>query len=380
MPLVRAVFPFPPSTMRSQMVLVATLTTVTAVSVGGQTTREITTSSPVDEALERSRNLHERMQPADAMDLYRSLVERYPENPEVLSAAAGEALTLGILAEEESDALRWYRESEEYARRSVDANPALPDAHYWLAASLGRRALRDTPRRRIRLAGEIRKHALEALDRDSTHAGAHHVLGHWHAEVERTRGLSRFFAERILGAEIFEHASWEEALAHLRRAVVVQPEVLFYRLELARALRDRGQEEEAWTQLREVLERPTLDPIDPLMKQRAQELLKSIRRAPASEPLRGKLESADALPGAPNRVVHPGLHVLGQLVPAVLGGVSHVSRGPADLLPGAPTALRRREEHDTGPDGRPEEESGNEVEEVGVVLVFHGASSRRRRR
>lgn len=211
------------------------------------------------------------------MDLYRILVERYPESARVLSAAAGEALTLGILAGEESDALRLFREAEEYARRAVDVSPDEADGHYWLGAALGRRSLLEDPRDRIRLAGEIRDHALEALALDSTHAGAHHVLGMWHAEVERTGGVSRFLAEHLLGGKVFEHASWEDALSHLGRAVELAPDVLLYRLELGRALRDRDRDEEARHELREVLDRPTLQPIDPLMKQRAQELLKSIQ-------------------------------------------------------------------------------------------------------
>ncbi len=240
-----------------------------------QTPRGLGTST-VEATLERGRELHARMKPAQAMELYRSLVERYPEHPEVLTAAAGEALTLGILASEEEDARRWYEEAEEYARRALAVAPEDPDAHFWLASALGRRSLLEGPRDRIRLAEEIRDHARSALEADSSHAGAHHVLGMWHAETERVSGVSRFFAEHLLGGGIMGEASWEAALEHLRRAVELAPDILLYRLELARALLDRERSEEARTQLRDVLERPASNPVDPLVKQEAQELLKSI--------------------------------------------------------------------------------------------------------
>lgn len=262
--------------MRASVAAILLLVGTLPVPSAGQSPRGLT-RSPVETMLERARDLHFRMRPAKAMEVYRSVIERYPEHRATLVGAAGEALTLGILASDDNDAARWYDESAQYARRALQVSPDDPEAHSWLGAALGRQALQQGPRSRVQLAGQIREHARATLAADSAHARGHHVLGLWHAEVERIGGVSRFFAEHLLGGEALEGASWDEALQHLERAVELAPQVLIYRIEWARALADRERVDEARSQLRRVLEDPVLHPVDPMVKQRAQELLKALR-------------------------------------------------------------------------------------------------------
>jgi Tfp pilus assembly protein PilF len=125
----------------------------------------------------------------------------------------------------------------------------------------------------VRLAEEVRRQALRVLELDSLHAGAHHVLGQWHAEVRRLSGVSRFFARHVLGAEVLDQASWDQAVRHLERAVELAPQGIIHHLELARVYLDRDREADARDELREVLQRPALEPTDPLHKQEAVRLM-----------------------------------------------------------------------------------------------------------
>jgi hypothetical protein len=63
-------------------------------------------------------------------------------------------------------------------------------------------------RDRVRFAGDVRTHAMEALKYNPRHAGAMHVMGMWNAEVMRLNGVSRFMAKNFLGGRVFESASW----------------------------------------------------------------------------------------------------------------------------------------------------------------------------
>ena len=102
----------------------------------------------------------------------------------------------------------------------------------------------------MRLAVEVREAALEALALDSANAGAHHVLGVWHAEVRRLSGVERWLARRLLGGAIFEEASWEAAEGHLLTSVALDPGGLIHHQDLAKLYLDRGRTEEARFQLK----------------------------------------------------------------------------------------------------------------------------------
>ncbi len=249
--------------------LVLALLCVPATSAA-QTPRSVPATSPAQD-LRVGDEAHTGLRPRDALASFRNVLDVQPEHYGALWRATREAVTLGMLAETDPGA--WYRDAEDFGRRAVAAEPEGVEGWEWLAIALGRRALDQGPRQRIRLAGEVRRAALHALELDSTSAPAHHVLGEWNAEVKRLGGVTRWAAERLLGAEAFDEASWDAALAHLERAVELEPRELIHHLALARAYLDVDRPDEARIHLRHVLERPAVEPTDPLHKQRAQELL-----------------------------------------------------------------------------------------------------------
>lgn len=155
-----------------------------------------------------------------------------------------------------------YALAESYARRGVAANPDGADGHFVLANAIGRVALTKSKRERVEGAVEIRNEALKALGLDPEHAGAHHVLGRWHAEIQRLSSVERFFARTFLGASIFNQASWESAERHLRLAVRYDPERIFHHFDLGEVHLDREQWSEARAAFEAVRRLPVLEPMD----------------------------------------------------------------------------------------------------------------------
>lgn len=166
-----------------------------------------------------------------------------------------------------------YDRAESYARRAVYANPNGADGHFVMANAIGQASLTKSKRERVERATEIRTAALRAVQIDSTHSGAWHVLGRWHAEIQRLSGVEKFFARTFLGAGIFDAASWDEAERSLRRAVALDPNRIFHRLDLAEVLVDREKWSEARVHLAAVERLPSVDPLDATHKQRARELM-----------------------------------------------------------------------------------------------------------
>ena len=187
--------------------------------------------------------------------------------------SAREAVSLGGLANSGDERKEWFQAAEQYARQAVTANPEGVDGRLWLAVSVGRLALTEGPRGKVRLAIEIREHALATLQLDSLNSGAHHVLGEWHAEIRRLSGVTRWAARRFLGADVFDEASWERAEHHLTQAVASDPNTATHQLDLARLYLDLDRRDEAEVHLRRVLELPATDPEDAMHKEQAQELL-----------------------------------------------------------------------------------------------------------
>jgi len=192
------------------------------------------------------------------------------------------ALALITLGAQTPDSIRspgrdsLYAQAERYARRAVRADSNNAEGEFVLANALGRTALTKSTDERIKLAGEVRRAALRAIALDPAHDGAYHVLGRWNAEIMRLSGLSRFFARNFLGAGIFGQASWEQAITNLQKAVELDPDRIYHRLELARIYADRKRYQEALDQLGRISSLPDRELLDPLYREQALALQRRI--------------------------------------------------------------------------------------------------------
>ncbi|HLA91331.1 MAG TPA: hypothetical protein VJL28_12970 [Gemmatimonadaceae bacterium] len=163
-----------------------------------------------------------------------------------------------------------------HAEDAIAVNPNDAEGHFSLARALGRKALAVGTMDRIRYSKVVRAEAFEALKYDSTHAGALHVLGMWHAEVMRVSGLARAFARTFLGARVFALASWDSAQALLERAVRYDDVRIVHRLDLGAIYADRGDKARARAQFLLIERAPIREYNDALYKRQAAERLRKL--------------------------------------------------------------------------------------------------------
>jgi tetratricopeptide (TPR) repeat protein len=221
----------------------------------------------------------EARDPGSALALFREALARdslgYEPNYRI-------ALTLITLGQETPDAKSspardsMYAEAERRARTAVKADTTKADGWFVLANALGRTALTRPPQLRLKLARAIRTAAIRAITIDPGHDGAYHVLGRWHAEIMRLPGIERFFARRVLGARIFDEASWDEATVNMERAVALDTTRIVHRLDLAEIYVDRKRYDAARAQLDTLTRMPEREYLDPRHKQAAAALLEKI--------------------------------------------------------------------------------------------------------
>jgi hypothetical protein len=158
----------------------------------------------------------------------------------------------------------------------VAADSTKANGHFALAVAIGRASLTKGKKERVRRAAEIRSEALRAAAIDSTHDGAFHVLGRWHAEVMRLSGLSRLMAKAFLGGGVLGKASWQAATDDLERAVRLAPSRIYHRLDLAHVYVDRKRYADARAELRAIDSLPAAYFMDANYKKDAAALLQKI--------------------------------------------------------------------------------------------------------
>lgn len=164
-----------------------------------------------------------------------------------------------------------------YADAAVRKNPQGADGHYALAMVLGRLSRTKGSKERVRFAKQIFEEATKAVDLRADHDAAHHVLGAWHAEVKRLSGFQRFFAKTLFGGGFMSAASWDKAVEHLERAVAINPNHVYHRLELAEVYVDLDRYTKAREMLQSIPPLPIGDVLDARYKLEAATLLQEIR-------------------------------------------------------------------------------------------------------
>jgi tetratricopeptide (TPR) repeat protein len=219
---------------------------------------------------------HAAMNAPSALHHYEEAVKADPKSYDALWKAAREAVDVGEFAPPaERDSL--YTLAEQYARRAVEANPGDAEGHFNLARALGRRALSLGKRDRVKYAGDVRTHALEALKLNPKHPGALHIMGMWNYNVMSLSGMTRFMAKTFLGGKVFDSANWNDAQRYMEEAVAADPTRLVHRLDLARVYVARGDKTKAAEQYELVIRDPRTEYNDRHYQSEAEAELRGLR-------------------------------------------------------------------------------------------------------
>jgi tetratricopeptide (TPR) repeat protein len=164
-----------------------------------------------------------------------------------------------------------------YAERAIRADSMGADGHYALAMVLGRLSRTKGNKERVRFAKIIYDEAMRAIELNPKHDNAHHVLGAWNAEIKRLSSFQRFFAKTLFGGGFMSKANWNDAVSHLQRAIELNPQHIYHRLELAEVYVDLGQYSKAREHLMVIPTLPNVDVQDAQFKEDAAALLEDIK-------------------------------------------------------------------------------------------------------
>jgi tetratricopeptide (TPR) repeat protein len=178
----------------------------------------------------------------------------------------GRSLNLkGETAEKDSQ-LVIFEESRDVETRALALNEGDADAHFQLARALGKIALFKGVFKSASLAKQVRKECRRALEIDSLHDGAWHILGRWHREVGKKPKILRI--PMGLGA-----ANKDDALAFMRKALEINPENINHHLEMGNTYRRFKMKDEARGEYERCLEIAPESPLDEKYRDEAKKML-----------------------------------------------------------------------------------------------------------
>lgn len=249
--------------------LVVTLLTLLAGTGGAQTAAEhIALGDRAYAALEAQ----------SALTHYEQAIAADPRNYEALWKASRSAVDIGSYGADSKRRSALFVSAERYARRAVALNPADAEGYFSLARALGKTALTQSARGRVRYATEIRARALDCLRIAPKHAGCLHVMGVWNAEVMRLNSVTRLIARNVLGGRVFGAASWQEAVRYMEASVESEPERIVHRVDLGEIYIDVGERAKAREAYEAAVRLPVGDVNDVHYKAQARTALAVLRQ------------------------------------------------------------------------------------------------------
>ena len=194
-----------------------------------------------------------------ALAHYEEAIKQDPKSYEALWKASRSAVDLGSFERNDKNRESDFKSAELYARRAVEVNPGDAEGHFNLARALGKNALTQGPRARIKYATDVRAHALECLKINPKHPGCLHVMGMWNAEVMRLNGFTRMMAKNLLGGKVFSSANWNDAKRYMEESVANEPDRITHRVDLAGVYRDMGDKAKARAEYQAAMKLPNRD-------------------------------------------------------------------------------------------------------------------------
>ena len=213
-----------------------------------------------------------------------SLSGQQPESRETDPSASIDSLVAEALLQSDEELREAILLHADYvADERIVADSLDADALYWKAVTAGLLAETAGAREKIRLGTLSMEYAEAALAADSTHAGAHHVLGRIHAGVKRLGWFTRLIGGRLGMGPLIDAATWEDAAVHLLRARELEPDNFTFSLEYAVTLRDMGRKEDAAGELSHLLSLSAQSPVEVAAADRACRILVELDAGPCPE-------------------------------------------------------------------------------------------------
>ena len=226
--------------------------------------------APTANALSRIDSLRQGGEFEDALRHLDSLHAQHGAHPALLWRRSLTRVDVAKTIEDKDERTPLYERALTDAEAALAADSASGDAHLAVAVAEGRLALDAGTRERVRRSRAVKEHADRAVELDSTLAGAYHVRGRWHREVDDLGFFERAIVKTVYGG--LPDASFEQGVRDFRRALALEKRSFHY-LELGKTYEAMDRPQDARDAYQAALDVPNHDPFAPRYKEEARERL-----------------------------------------------------------------------------------------------------------
>lgn len=221
---------------------------------------------------QRADSLYDAFEEQEALDLYQKLLEENPNHYRALWRTSFLYSRIGNRLKREKAQKEYFNKAIDYAERTLEADSTDTQSNFVMAVAMGRKALISGARDRVAASRAIKKHVDQTLKKDSTHAGAWHVLGRWHFKVANLSWIERAAANTLFGG-IPGDATNKKAAESIEKAISLDDDYILYYYDLAKVYKEMGKDQKAISTCRTALDKPVLTPDDEDLKSNCSNLI-----------------------------------------------------------------------------------------------------------
>jgi tetratricopeptide (TPR) repeat protein len=225
---------------------------------------------------QRADSLYRNFEEKQALDIYRKIVDREPNNYRALWRTSFLYSRVGHRLEDKDQKKEYYNTAIDIAKRALQVDSTDTQSNFVMAVALGRKAMISGVRERVAAARDIKKYADRAIQYDSSNAGAWHVLGRWHFKLANLSWIERAAANTLFGG-LPREASNEEAAESIEKAIELNQDYILYYYDLATVYDELGKDQQAISTCQAAIDKPTLMPGDDEIKQDCHELIADLQ-------------------------------------------------------------------------------------------------------
>ncbi len=211
-----------------------------------------------------------------AMEAYQKAMEKDPQCYEAAWKLARAYVDLGEKLPDKEQRKAYYLKAHEMATKAVEINPNAARGHLFLSISLGRVALDEGGKEKVKKSKEIKREVDKALAIDPNDDIAWHVLALWNRNISTLSWIEKKFADIFLGG-IPKEASVEKAVECLKKAIEIKSSHINHHLELGITYEELDKKDLAIKEYEKVLELPMSDADDKDYKAKAEKRLEELR-------------------------------------------------------------------------------------------------------
>jgi tetratricopeptide (TPR) repeat protein len=210
----------------------------------------------------------------EAISMYEAALSSAPQDIRLFWRLARAYVCSAEVEEDESRRQTMLRRAEEYARRSIEADPSVSQGHTWLAAALGYKALAAGMGEQVRISRELVEATDRAIALNSSDDAAYSIRGSFFRALGNVGWFKRQLAALLLGE--IPPGGFPEAEAALLTAISLAPDIMRHHYELGILYMDLGRKEEARRSLERAAALDIRTAIDRPRKEKSLMLLKTL--------------------------------------------------------------------------------------------------------